>query len=151
MLRQANEQQSPSERATTASDLSAGVPKERRASPDQVGQPTALAGLMVTQRQLDRFRHLTAMLAERRQLRQDLVELLAAGASIEPGPLSLAARRHYARRLSQAIIREFLGDEGTDWILSQMEPTPSLILTVREEESDIRDTQSPQSNLGSNG
>lgn len=151
MRRQTNVQQGPSERATTASDLATGVPTERRAPPGQVGQPTALAGLMVTQRQLDRFRHLTAVLAERKQLRQDLVELLAAGASIEPGPLSLAVRRHYARRLSQAIIREFLGDEGTDWILSQIVPTPSLTLTVREEESDIRGTQYPESNQGSNG
>ena len=60
-------------------------------------------------------------------------ELLAAGASIESGPLSLVVRREYARRLTHAKIHELFGDEGFDWILSEIEPTHSLILTRSEE------------------
>lgn len=151
MLRQTNDQPSLSARATTTGDSDTDVSPEQRVPPDHARQPTAVAEPMIAQRQLDRYRHLTAMLAERNQLRQELVELLAAGASIESGPLSLAERTYYTRRLTQTKLREFIGDDGVDWILTQMEPKPSRVLTVREHGSGIRDTQSPENTQEPNG
>jgi hypothetical protein len=69
---------------------------------------------------------------ERLQLREELLNLLSTGASIEVGPLSPVLQTNYARRLTHGKLRELLGNEDVDWMLSVVEPTSCCKLTITD-------------------
>jgi hypothetical protein len=96
------------------SDLLASEPNHR---PRRRRQP------VITQQQLARYRELKMLERTRKSLRKKLLNLLAAGALVEPGRLRVRVRRHESRLLNFKTALGIFTQAELDWIRSALEPT----------------------------
>ena len=85
---------------------------------------------IITQQQLARYRELKMMERSRKALRKKLLNLLAAGAPVEPGRLRVRVRQHESRRLNFKTASAIFSAEDLDWIRSVIEPTVTHSLVV---------------------
>ena len=88
---------------------------------------------LITQEQLARYKELLALDRTRRSLRKKLLNLLAAGAPVEPGRLRLRVRRHESRVLNFKTALSIFRQDELDWIRSVIEPTVTQHLLVRRD------------------
>lgn len=87
---------------------------------------------LITQRMLSEFVALGEQARRHRELRQLFMDLLAAGADVEPGPLTAEVRTSRSRRLSRAKLSALIGEELVQTFLEAVEPTESRRLDVRK-------------------
>lgn len=88
---------------------------------------------LITQEQLARYKELLALDRTRRSLRKKLLNLLAAGAPVEPGRLRLRVRQHESRVLNFKTALSIFRQDELDWIRSVIEPTVTQHLLVRRD------------------
>lgn len=91
----------------------------------------------ITQAELEHYRELAALEQEKKALRKNFLDRLAAGATVETGHLVLSVRTLEMRRITQTSLRGILPQEAIDWIKTQIEPTTCMFLTVKENQEDV--------------
>ncbi len=93
-------------------------------------RPAAARPGPITQRMLSEYVALGEQVRRHRELRQRLMDLLAAGAGVEPGPLAADVRTVRSKRLSVAKLSALIGAENVQIFLEAIEPTEAHRLDV---------------------
>jgi hypothetical protein len=95
--------------------------------------PATSQNPVITQEQLARYAELCALARERDRLRRELMDLMAAGASVEGGRLTVRVHTIHARQLSFRALQGIFTPPDVEWIRSLIEPTISRRLIVEQD------------------
>jgi len=96
-------------------------------------RPSRRRRRVITQEQLARYRELVSLERQRKSLRKKLLDMLAAGAPVEPGRLRLRVRTYSSRRLNFKTAFGIFTPAELDWIRTAIEPTVIQHLVVRSD------------------
>lgn len=86
--------------------------------------------VIIPQAVLSEHQRLSELVRERRRLRDRLIQLLDAGASVEPGPLYTNVREVVSCAFSAAKLTAILGEDRVAELRRQIEPTIARQLVV---------------------
>jgi hypothetical protein len=87
---------------------------------------------VIQQAVLEEYRRLKTQVRRLYEVRARLLDLLAQGAVVEPGCLTVEARRVRQRRLTARRLAEVLGDEAVEELMQWVGPTDCTQLIVRQ-------------------
>ena len=96
--------------------------------------PDTTRGPQITQAMLAEFEELKGLEARKRQLREELLSLLAEGAEIQPGPLRADVQEYESRTFSFAKLCAIGGEQWAEDVRNRIEPTMSRRLVISSDE-----------------